>query len=249
MSPLDDQRWLLAMGTVSCLVHLGLFVAADGLINVLSSDRVERSSVRIALGSSGAAPGQIEQSPLTEARESTSEQPVEQPSEDAFTETPDVVEPPLEVESTSMPEAVPEPVEVLPEPEPEPSAVQDVTGNRGLAGEREPSEYVDTDGDTHQEGFAAQYDFDGAVLAHLSGFRRFPMTAKMRGEEGRVVVSFMIDPRGRVVLASVTEGSGSRVLDRAALDQIKRAEPFPAAPPEATWSERGYQTTIRFELR
>ncbi|MFP4209199.1 MAG: energy transducer TonB [Wenzhouxiangella sp.] len=250
MRRLADRRWLLAMAIVSCLVHLSLFAAAERLVSALSNDRVERSSVRVALGSTGAAPGQIEQQPATETAEPVPEPPVEDIPEEVVTETPEVVEPaPEETPPEPDPEPEPEPEPVEAPPEPEPPAVQDVTGSLGLAGESDPSDQVDTEGDTRQEGFEAPYDYDGAVLAHLSGFRQFPMQARMRREQGEVGVAFVIDRAGRVLRARITEGSGSRRLDRAALDQIDRAAPFPQAPPEVEWTERSYRATIRFELR
>jgi protein TonB len=251
MRRITDRRWLVAMSVLSCMVHLSLFAAAGHVASNWSSDRVERSSVRIALGSTGAAAGQLEQPQVIEASEPVPEEPTEQQPDEQVSEQPDMPEPPVPVEPTPEPAPVPEPTESTtePPPEPKPRVVQDMIGNLGVAGERAPSEQVDTDGETQQEGFNAPYDFDGAVLAHLSSFRRFPMHARMRREEGAVTVSFTIDRNGRVLRSRIVDGSGSRLLDRAALKQIERAEPFPTPPDDARWTERDYRTTIRFELR
>jgi periplasmic protein TonB len=47
-----------------------------------------------------------------------------------------------------------------------------------------------------------------------------------------VRVAFAIDRTGLVTGARVTRSSGSAVLDRAALDTLRRASPVPAPPAE-----------------
>lgn len=69
------------------------------------------------------------------------------------------------------------------------------------------------------------------VLAHLSRFRVFPDAARSAGLAGRTVVSLTIDRSGNLRAVSIEGRSGKPVLDQAALDMVRRAAPFPAAPP------------------
>ena len=56
----------------------------------------------------------------------------------------------------------------------------------------------------------------------------YPMEAG--GREGRAVVRVRIDRAGNVRYYAIEESSGSRILDAAALDMIRRANPVPVVP-------------------
>jgi TonB family protein len=60
----------------------------------------------------------------------------------------------------------------------------------------------------------------------------YPELAKQMGQQGRVVISFTVDEAGRVVSATVKESSGFPILDRNALDSVKRHWVFPPGPPD-----------------
>ncbi len=57
-------------------------------------------------------------------------------------------------------------------------------------------------------------------------------------DEGRVRVAMIILPTGKLTGVSIERSSGSESLDRAALDAVKRAAPFPPAP--ASLNEASY---------
>jgi len=66
-----------------------------------------------------------------------------------------------------------------------------------------------------------------AVRKHLEAFKYYPASARRRGIEGDVDVSFMLVHGGVVEQVKVLKGSGYTVLDRAALTTVARAQPFP----------------------
>jgi len=51
----------------------------------------------------------------------------------------------------------------------------------------------------------------------------YPLIARRMGWEGTVIVCFTLTPEGRVENIGVRESSGHEVLDRSALEVIKRA--------------------------
>ncbi len=57
----------------------------------------------------------------------------------------------------------------------------------------------------------------------------YPLRARRRGLEGKVVLSFRIDAQGRARDVRVAHSAG-RVLDRAAVSALHRAEPLPLFP-------------------
>nr|WP_275297467.1 TonB family protein [Maricaulis parjimensis] len=148
--------------------------------------------------------------------------------------------------------AAPEPVTPAPaEPvnEPAPAQVETVQGASGITGETEDSDTPQTQDAQADPGFSGAARYDGLVLAALERAKRYPAMSRQRGVEGVVGVVFEIDRLGRVLDARLTHSSGSRRLDRAALEQITRASPFPPAPQEAPWQTRRFATEIRFSLR
>lgn len=87
-------------------------------------------------------------------------------------------------------------------------------------------------GSSASAGNAAVSNYSGKVRSKLS--RSFRMS---RGK-GVVVVSFVVTANGSVSSVSVTSSSGVPAIDKAGLDAVRRAAPFPPIPPEAgrsTW--------------
>ncbi|MFT3968463.1 MAG: energy transducer TonB [Sphingobium sp.] len=72
--------------------------------------------------------------------------------------------------------------------------------------------------------------WEAQLLAHLEKYRRYPATARARREEGIAYVTFRMNRAGSILSAEVVRSSGSALLDRAALDTLKRAQPLPKIP-------------------
>ncbi len=85
-------------------------------------------------------------------------------------------------------------------------------------------------------GRAAAANYGGRVLRQIARTRK----ERVRGR-GVAVVGFRIGGSGELVAVSVLRSSGARDLDRAALDHIRRAGPFPAPP-------RGAPRSFSFEF-
>lgn len=68
------------------------------------------------------------------------------------------------------------------------------------------------------------------LLAHLARFQRYPALAYRLGEEGTVQLTLAVARDGRLLDRGVAGGSGSDVLDNAAVALLDRAEPLPPLP-------------------
>ena len=88
-------------------------------------------------------------------------------------------------------------------------------------------------------GNAAASNYPGLVMQRISRVRK-PRV----GASGTATVRFSVSPSGGLANVSVARSSGSPRLDRAALQVIRRAAPFPKTPPGA---QRSFQ--IRIEGR
>ena len=70
--------------------------------------------------------------------------------------------------------------------------------------------------------------WQGALMAHLNRYKRFPHGA---AGTGVVTVAFSIDRSGRVLSSRLVRSSGDPVLDADAVSLPRRASPVPAPPP------------------
>ena len=75
-------------------------------------------------------------------------------------------------------------------------------------------------------------------------FKRYERISKRRNVQGLVEIEFTIGRDGEVVSADIVKSSGSRILDRTALDAVNKVLPF-AKPPKGSIV---IQLPIKFEL-
>ena len=79
---------------------------------------------------------------------------------------------------------------------------------------------------------ATSIRFQQALFRHVAGFQRYPNAAKRERLHGAVDALFSMRRDGTLIGAWVKAGSGEAVLDNAAIDAIRRAQPLPAIPSE-----------------
>ena len=87
--------------------------------------------------------------------------------------------------------------------------------------------------------------YNALVFGHLQKFKRYPSAA--HGKLGKVVVSFVLNRAGDVIDNTVTKSSGNTVLDREAIEILRRASPFPPFPAAKPGPQDLYIATINFD--
>jgi protein TonB len=95
----------------------------------------------------------------------------------------------------------------------------------------------------------AELSWQKALHLHISKHKRYPSQARDRRVQGVVTVSFSLDGTGRVTNARIIKGSGSPLLDDEALEILKRADPLPAPPEQASEAARSLSLPIQFNIR
>lgn len=223
-----------------------------------STAETEAASLRIALGTRGAAAGaqpaeRAEPAPEPVAMpDATSPPPV--PPEPAPRARPEPAQRPA---PAAEPVSRPEPAIESAAPPAAPSQAMtagraatppQTAGAAGISGSQDQPDAPQTSRADDAPGFAGSLQYDGLVLAALERAKRYPAMARQRGREGVAGIVFEIDRQGRVLDVQIAAPSGSRSLDRAALEQVHRAAPFPAAPAGSDWPSRRFATEIRFSL-
>ena len=76
----------------------------------------------------------------------------------------------------------------------------------------------------------AQNDYFSHLRAWLERHKKYPRNAKIRRQEGTMTVRFIIQSSGNLLSYAVEQGSGFALLDREALEMLRRASPLPAIP-------------------
>jgi protein TonB len=84
---------------------------------------------------------------------------------------------------------------------------------------------------------------------HLGRFYDYPRRARRLGQEGSPVVEFEFDRDGTLVYHSLHSSSDHALLDDAALEMLKDAEPLPEVPESMKGQTFTYTLPVRFKLR
>lgn len=75
---------------------------------------------------------------------------------------------------------------------------------------------------------SGQMGWESLVHSHINAYKRYPRTALRFKATGVTQVSIVLNAKGELLDAKVETSSGNRLLDKEALNTIKRASPFPA---------------------
>jgi protein TonB len=83
------------------------------------------------------------------------------------------------------------------------------------------------------------------VRAWLARYQHYPRAARRGRIEGVVKLDFVLDGHGQVLRSALAGSSGSVLLDRAAMELLERATPFPV---EFGVGERGFEIEVEYRL-
>lgn len=157
-----------------------------------------------------------------------------------------VVQQPAEPDTTVETEASPRPPQ---RPAPPVNTVEQASqvasgaGGGATAGAAQPTDSVSQ---TAASVTNAAQQWAAAIKGQIERAKRYPSNAG--GASGSAVVVLTVGNDGRLVGVSVSASSGNRALDRAAVDAVRRAGQFPAAPTGLTNARYSFSLTISFEV-
>jgi protein TonB len=83
------------------------------------------------------------------------------------------------------------------------------------------------------------------ISDHLRSHQRGVPTEAC-GKGGEAKVAFKLDRTGKLISSSILAGTGLAVLDKAALELAKDAQPFPPAPPEISDDQLEFSVIFDF---
>jgi protein TonB len=148
---------------------------------------------------------------------------------------PDIVVPKIEVAVAPPPD--PSPFQAISEAVPEPMPFAPAQ----LATQAPPVAHTNTNANSGQMRSAVFADANSCALPD------YPPSAARNGETGTTTLALLVGTDGRVSSARIQQSSGSRTLDRAALNALSMCKFKPAmnkGVPEAGWAQMAYVWTL-----
>lgn len=173
--------------------------------------------------------------------------PIEPPPPEAAAPTPIIVPPP--------PPAPPRPAALKPIPKPvqrrmektQPSLAAPPTEPAPAAAGAPQTAFAPTPAPAPVPSHEVTPGYLAVLSAWLENHKRYPDSARQRGEEGRSVLRFTIDRSGRVIDFAVARSSGYPDLD-ASIEEMMRGAVLPPFPADMTQPRINVSVTIRFSL-
>jgi periplasmic protein TonB len=228
--------WLSAL-LVAALLHAALAAWALWSPAALPQGQTRAAGtggVEISLGPAGRAAGGPESEPDPDPDPDPEPEPEPDPDPESEPEPPEPEPPEPE---PPEPEPIAEPVATLPlEPVPDPPAdraparASNVAGAAGQSGTREENNTGSGDNSAGGGLPGDTRDYAASLLAWLERHKEYPSGARLRRQEGTVMLYFVVDRNGRVLEYRLQRSSGHALLDEEVLAMIERAQPLPAMP-------------------
>lgn len=162
-------------------------------------------------------------------------------------------EPEPEPEPVPQPDPLPVPEpQALPEPlpEPEPVLVSSAAPAPGDAvAPPTPTEEPPPPAPANPEAETRAATYFGKLLAWLDRHKHYPRAARKNRVEGVVYLHFVMDRSGKVLSYQIDKSSGAALLDQAALDMIRRADPLPPIPDDIPDETLDLVVPVEFFMR
>jgi periplasmic protein TonB len=154
----------------------------------------------------------------------------------------------------------PEPTRIVPDQKPVPSKPKLVRVEAKKPAETTPAPRTTAAPRAERQAPAASAISAGAsaaviasynqlVAAHLQRFKQYPPGAKAAGEQGTARLSFSLGRGGQVLGSRLAGSSGHAALDGETLAMVRRAQPFPAFPPEMKQASMSFNVPVQFSIR
>jgi len=100
---------------------------------------------------------------------------------------------------------------------------------------------------TAQSLLARQFYVSDAIKK-IRSRTKYPQRAQDRGQAGNVRVAIIIDRQGSILSTEILENSKFDLLNKEAIEAVKRSAPFPELPPEMAGSRFEFSVPMRWSL-
>jgi len=104
-------------------------------------------------------------------------------------------------------------------------------------------------GELASGGGNVKQSYYAAVTARLESAKGYPKEARRRGYEGTVLVRVELERNGTLRACAVLQGSGRDILDKEALQTVRRAAPFPPVPDLISGEVQAMSVPLSYTLK
>ena len=87
-----------------------------------------------------------------------------------------------------------------------------------------------------------------SVTSFIRKSKVYPLGARRRGLEGKVVIKIEINSRGKILDVALLRSSGHTSLDESTLKWVKQLDHVPAPPQSLKWKKRFVKILINYQL-
>jgi len=260
------RRWGVSALAILAL-HAGLVALTIGWYRPLTPPGITLPAIMVDMSPATSAPQptQLDLAPgpvMQQADASPPEVARQEAVEDQIAPTPpqekpEVVAPPEQKQARPQ---KPEPAKVMPEHKPSPVKPKVVRPDAKRPSDAPPAPRTTASPKAERQAPAASAPNSGAsaaavasynqmVAAHLQRFKQYPPQAKAAGQQGTARINFTLGRNGQVLSASLSGSSGHAALDAETLAMVRRAQPFPAFPPDMKQSSMSFGAPVAFYIR
>ncbi len=261
MTDLDARQktsrrlWIIAALSALALHLAGAALALANLKSDEANDGLGAPAIEIGLD-------------MSSPRQDASDLPPG-PDSDASVASPDMPEQKAELEETDLPKDLPTETDnpdrvVTPnevkkpvEDEAKVATVQSAASQQSVAAEamaapssenipQGPRSVAPAQG-TGESARRAKLTWQKELIAHLDRHKRYP--AERARKSAEILVSFVLDRMGHVLLARVVKGSGDPAFDEAALAMVRRSDPVPQPPPAVADEGLSFTLPVIFRVK
>ncbi|NOY63247.1 MAG: TonB family protein [Gammaproteobacteria bacterium] len=139
--------------------------------------------------------------------------------------------------------------EPQPKPQPVAQAIPEPQPVVESAPQPEPVQQIEQPVSTAPLDAVATARYEQLLVAWLEKHKKYPRRAKRLRIEGEGMLRIRIDRSGRTQQVTLQQRTGNRLLDRAALEMARRADPFPAMPENDPRQGLEFVVPVVFALR
>ncbi len=226
---ISRRHWLWAL-SLAALLHIALFLRFVAAPDKIVAVDPGVQAITIALAPEPAPESVAEPEP----------EPAPEPEPEPRAEPKPKPEPEPQPKPEPLPSPVPDPEPAAAKPPPPPPPKQTVRAEQTA-----PKTQSGATGGLRD----TPPDYRAILGAWLERHKDYPRRARRLGQEGTVVLHFVMDRSGRVLEWDVRSSSGHRLLDSAVEEMIQRANPLPAMPDSMKVSKLELTVPVNFALR
>lgn len=225
---LDSRHWLLAF-VVALAAHTALFLSYQSNKNS-GAEEISQQSIVIRLKKITFLP-KVAPPPIVQPKVEPLPKPVPKPE----LKFKPIVKPKPKPKLEPKPSSIVKPVKIY-EARVDPIQYDNI--------QRDDNNNKLENSDSGSIDLSLKHNYEFQLLAWLERHKRYPNLARRRGQQGTVILEFVINTEGKLLSHKILQASTHTALNTAVVKMIKQASPMPPVPQELHRNRTQFPYTI-----